>query len=63
MSPRKKVADMTPEEREANAVYMREAKAKSRAGKPPEKDKRGYRGAERIAKQRARRKASEIKPD
>jgi len=34
---------MTPDELEAYREYMRKAKAKSREGKPPEKDKRGFR--------------------
>jgi len=50
---RKRVADMTPEEREANREYMRKAKARSRLGKPPEKDKRKKR--DRAAYQRAYR--------
>ena len=40
---RKKVADMTPDELIAHRAYMREAKRRSRADKPPEVDKRGYR--------------------
>ncbi len=44
---RKKVADMTPDELEAHRDYMRKAKAKSRAGKPPEKDNRTNRQRDR----------------
>ena len=56
MSPRKPTSKLTPEELEIRRKYIREAVAKHRENKPPEKDKRGYRGKERIAKQRARRK-------
>ena len=54
--PRKPVSKLTPEELDERRKYIREAVAKHRNGKPPEKDPRGYRGSERIAKQRARRK-------
>jgi len=56
MSPRKPISQCTPEEAEARRKYIREAVAKHRKNKPPEKDKRKYRGKERIARQRARRK-------
>ena len=54
--PRKPISELTPEEVEARREYIRVAVAKHRKNKPPEKDKRGYRGAKRIARQRARRR-------
>ena len=55
---RKKVADMTPEELEANRAYMRKKKAESREGKPPEIDKRKNRDrAEYMREYRKRNKA------
>lgn len=59
--PRKPISKLTPEEAEARRKRDREVKAKQREGKPPAKDPRGYRGAERIAKQRARIKAETAK--
>jgi hypothetical protein len=61
--PRKPVAELTPEELEARRLYIREAVKKHRQGKLPEKDPRGYRGKERIAKQREKRKVEASKKD
>lgn len=54
--PRKPTSQLTPEELDERRKNTREAVAKHRKGKPPEKDPRGYRGYKRIAKQRVRRK-------
>ena len=42
MSPRKPMSKLSPEDQEKRREYMREAKRKSREGKPPEIDKRTY---------------------
>ena len=54
---RKPMSELTPEQAEARREYMRAAKRKSRAGKPPEKDKRSAesrREYKRLQKQKER---------
>ncbi len=41
--PRKPTNQLSPSELETRRAYMREAKRKSREGKPPEKDNRKHR--------------------
>ena len=55
--PRKKVADMTPDEIQTYRAYMRQKKAESRVGKLPEIDKRKNRDrAEYMREYRKRNK-------
>lgn len=62
MSPRKPRAELTPEEAEAQRKYDREAKARSRKGKPPERDNRGYRKRpDKAAYMRERRAREKLK--
>ena len=57
----KPIADLSESEAAQRREYNRIAKARSRAGKPPEKDARGYR--DRAEYMREYRKINQIKVD
>lgn len=59
--PRKPVSQMSADELEAHLAYMREAKRKSRANKPPEQDKRTAADRREYFREQKRRKRAEEK--
>ena len=58
--PRKPVREMSAEELESYRTYMREAKRKSRANKPTEKDNRKAEHRREYFREQKRRKRKEL---